>query len=371
MGGVDWTAMGERYRPLLDRIGSSDDLRDVLWEVVSELGSSHAYVSAVQSDRDAARGLGLLGADLARDAVGTWRITRILPGETSVAAGRSPLEAPGVAARAGDAIVAVDGRPVEATYGPNALLVGKADQPVELTLRREGAEDRRVVVVPLAGEGVLRYQDLIRTRRAEVHERSGGRLGYLHVPDMVAHGWAEYHRDLHPELAREGLVFDLRENGGGHTSELVIEKLVRKVIAWDLNRRAEAQRYPKDAPRGPMVALTDEVAGSDGDIATQAFKRYGLGPVVGTRTWGGVVGIDMKYSLVDGTRVTQPKMAFWFDDGVGWGVENYGVDPDIEIPIPPHDWAAGRDPQMDEAIRLALEALERTPAAVPPELPAR
>jgi tricorn protease len=187
---------------------------------------------------------------------------------------------------------------------------------------------------------------------------------------MVSHGWAEYHRDLHVEMGREGLVFDLRENGGGHTSELVIEKLVRKVIAWDLNRRTEPQRYPKDAPRGPMVALTDEVAGSDGDIATQAFKRYGLGPVVGTRTWGGVVGIDMKYSLVDGTRVTQPKMAFWFDDGVGWGVENYGVDPDIEIPIPPHDWAAGRDPQMDEAIRLALEALERTPAAVPPEMPA-
>ena len=198
-------------------------------------------------------------------------------------------------------------------------MVGKADQPVELTLRREGAEDRRVVVVPLADEGVLRYQDLIRARRAEVHERSGGRLGYLHVPDMVAHGWAEYHRDLHPELAREGLVFDLRENGGGHTSELVIEKLVRKVIAWDINRRAEPQRYPKDAPRGPMVALTDEVAGSDGDIATQAFKRYGLGPVVGTRTWGGVVGIDGKYSLVDGTRVTQPKYGFWFDDGVGWG----------------------------------------------------
>jgi tricorn protease len=265
-------------------------------------------------------------------------------------------------------IVAVDGRAVESSHGPAALLVGKADQPVELTLRREGEQDRRVVVVPLAHEYTLRYHDLIRTRRATVHELSGGRLGYLHVPDMVSDGWAEYHRDMHTELSREGLVFDLRENGGGHTSQLVIEKLTRKVIGWELSRRSEPMSYPTDAPRGPMVAVTDEFAGSDGDIGTNAFKRYGLGPVVGTRTWGGVVGIDGKYSLVDGTSVTQPKYAFWFDNA-DWGVENYGVDPDIEVTYPPHDYAAGNDPQLAEAIRLALEALERNPALNPPPLP--
>ena len=368
MGGVDWDEIHARYLPLALRAGSADDLRDVLWEVGAELNTSHAYVRTPSTERSSAHSQGHLGADLARDEDGTWRIARILPSETSVSAGRSPLEAPGVAAKAGDAIVAVDGRAVDPATGPAELLVGKAEQPVELTLRREGIEDRRVVVVPLTDEFVLRYQDLIRTRRALVHERSGGRLGYLQVPDMVSHGWAEYHRDLHTEMGREGLVFDLRENGGGHTSELVIEKLTRKVIGWDSGRRSEPSRYPVDSPRGPIVALTDEYAGSDGDIATNAFKRYGLGTIVGQRTWGGVVGIDGKYSLVDGTAVTQPKYAFWFDNA-GWGVENYGVDPDIEIPYAPHDYAAGHDPQLAEAIRLALEALERTPALTPPELP--
>jgi len=368
MGGVDWVAMGERYRPLLDRIGSSDDLYDVLWEVVSELGTSHAYVTPAGNGGNPALAQGLLGADLAGDEDGTWRIARIVPSESSVALGRSPLEAPGVAARAGDAIVAVDGRPVPAAQGPNALLVGKAGQPVELTLRRDGAEDRRVVVVPLADEAVLRYQDLIRRRREQVHELSGGRLGYVHVPDMMSGGWAEFHRDLHDEIGREGLVFDLRENAGGHTSQLVIEKLTRKVIGWDLSRRSRPMSYPADAPRGPLVALTDECAGSDGDIATNAFRRYGLGPIVGVRTWGGVVGIDGKYSLVDGTSVTQPKYACWYDN-TGFDIENYGVDPDIEVAIAPHDWAAGRDPQLQEAVRLALEALEATPALTAPQVP--
>ena len=370
MGGVDWDAVHARYLPLALRAGSADDLRDVLWEVGAELNTSHAYVSTPDHERghEDAHAQGHLGADLARGEDGTWRIARILPSETSVAAGRSPLEAPGVAARAGDVIVAVDGRPVDAAHGPAALLVGKADQPVELTLRREGAEDRRVVVVPLDSEYTLRYHDLIRARRAKVHELSGGRLGYLQVPDMMSGGWAEYHRDMNVELNREGLIFDLRENGGGHTSQLVIEKLTRKIIGWDLARRTEPTRYPQDAPRGPMVALTDEYAGSDGDIGTNAFKRYGLGPVVGQRTWGGVVGIDGKYALVDGTPVTQPKYSFWFDNA-GWGVENYGVDPDIEVAYAPHDFAAGHDPQLAEGVRLALEALERTPALVPPPLP--
>jgi tricorn protease len=368
MGGVDWVAVRERYAPLLERIGSADDLRDVLWEAVSELNVSHAYVMAPSGGGNPARSQGLLGADLARGEDGAWRIVRILPGESSVAAGRSPLEAPGVAARPGDVIAAVDGLPVDPATGPAALLVGKAGQPVELTLRRAQDAERRVAVVPLGDEAVLRYHDLIRTRRALVHELSGGRLGYLHVPDMASGGWAEYHRDLHTELAREGLVFDLRENGGGHTSELVIEKLTRKVIGWQLSRRAEAASYPGDAPRGPMVALTDECAGSDGDIGTHAFRRYGLGPVVGVRTWGGVVGIDSKYALVDGTVVTQPKYACWYDT-VGFGIEGHGVDPDVEVPIPPHDWAAGRDPQLLEGVRLALEALESSPALAPPPIP--
>ncbi|HEU5333052.1 MAG TPA: S41 family peptidase [Actinocrinis sp.] len=379
MGGVDWPAMAERYRPLLDRIGSQDDLHDVLWELQGELAASHAYVRPPASGADDALAQGLLGADLERDEDGTWRIARILRGESSVIRARSPLTAPGVGARLGDAIVAVDGRPVDPVRGPNALLGGKADKPVELTLRRDAAEEsgesgsegegesteRRVVVVPLESEAALRYQDLIAQRRAAVTEASGGKLGYLHVPDMVSSGWAEFHRDIHSQFRRDGLIVDLRENGGGHTSELVVEKLARKIIGWDRARYNEPTPYPSEAPRGPIVALTDEHAGSDGDIVTQALKSYGIAPVVGTRTWGGVIGIDGRYELVDGTGVTQPKFAFWFEDA-GWGVENYGVDPDVEVSITPQDWAAGRDPQLDTAIRMALEALETTPAATPP-----
>jgi tricorn protease len=368
MGGVNWDEIHARYLPLALRAGSADDLRDVLWEVGAELNTSHAYVRTPGSEQSSAHSQGHLGADLTRTDDGIWQITRILPSETSVADGRSPLEAPGVSAKPGDAVIAVDGRNVEPATGPAALLVGKADQPVELTLRREGEPDRRVVVVPLASEGILRYQDLVRTRRAKVHELSGGRLGYLHVPNMVSYGWAEYHRDLHVEMGRDGLVFDLRENGGGHTSELVIEKINRKVIGWEIGRNQEWTRYPNDSPRGPIVAVTDEYAGSDGDIGTNAFKRYGLGPVVGQRTWGGVVGIDGRYSLVDGTGVTQPKFSFWFDNA-GWGVENYGVDPDVEVTYAPHDYASGHDPQLAEAVRLALEALEQSPAATPPQIP--
>jgi tricorn protease len=364
MGGVDWAAMAERYRPLLERVGSTDDLHDVLWELQGELGSSHAYVMPPAGDGDLALAQGLLGADLERTGDGTWQIARILPGESSVIGARSPLAAPGVAAAEGDLIVAVDGRPVDPDLGPNALLAGKADKPVELTLRRDGA-DRRAVVVPLASEYSARYHELVARRRSAVREASGGRLGYLHIPDMMSPGWAEFHRDLSTEFRRDGLIVDLRENGGGHTSQLVVEKLARRIIAWDVTRYDQPSSYPAEAPRGPIVAIADENAGSDGDIVTQALKSYGIATVVGTRTWGGVIGIDMKYSLVDGTGVTQPKYAFWFADA-GWAVENYGVDPDVEVSIAPHDWAAGRDPQLDAAVRLALQALEEHPPAVPP-----
>jgi tricorn protease len=265
-------------------------------------------------------------------------------------------------------VLAVDGRAVTAELGPGPLLVGTAGVPVELMVRTARGEVRRVAVTPLTDEVPLRYQEWVMHRRAHTHEASDGRLGYLHVPDMVSQGWAQLHRDLRLEMAREGVIVDVRENRGGHTSQLVVEKLARKVVGWDLPRGYSPQRYPHDAPRGPVVAVADEWAGSDGDIVNAAIQALGIGPVVGTRTWGGVVGIDMKYDLVDGTSVTQPRYAFWFE-GKGWGVENYGVDPDIEVVVTPQDQVAGRDPQLDTAIEVALEALERTPAAAPPELP--
>jgi tricorn protease len=365
MGGVDWAAALAKYAPLLDRLGSRDDLSELIWEVVGELGSSHAYEVAPPRPVDAALRVGHLGADLVPAPDGSWRFGRILPGEPSAPAARSPLLAPGVGVAAGDALLAVDGRPVEPAAGPWPLLVGTAGRPVELTVRDAAGSDRRVVAVPLADERPLRYQDWVAGRRAATHEATGGRVGYLHVPDMMAVGWAQLHRDLHTELARDALVVDLRANGGGHLSELVLEKLARRVRARSVTRHAPEETWPSAAPRGPLVALTNQWAGSDGDIGTAMFRALGLGPVVGTRTWGGVIGIDGRYTLVDGTQVTQPRYAFW-TLAEGWGIENYGVDPDVEVAIPPQAWAAGQDPQLDTAIRLVLAALDTsTPVPAP------
>ncbi|TGA94423.1 peptidase S41 [Streptomyces sp. MZ04] len=369
LGGVDWAGALDRYRPVLDRVATHDDLVDLLWEVAGELGTSHAYVVGRGSWGTSAARQGLLGADVSRGADGAWRIDRILPSETSDPGARSPLAAPGVAVRAGDALLAVAGRPVDPVTGPGPLLVGTAGKPVELTVSPAGGGDpRHAVVIPVDDEEPLRYHAWVADRRAYVHERSGGRLGYLHVPDMQAPGWAQIHRDLRVEVARDGLVVDVRENRGGHTSQLVVEKLARKIIGWDLPRGARPYSYPADAPRGPVVAVANEFSGSDGDIVNAAIKALGIGPVVGTRTWGGVIGFDSRYRLVDGTLVTQPKYAFWLE-GYEWGVENYGVDPDVEVVTTPDDYASGADPQLDEAIRLALAALEETPPKSAPELP--
>jgi tricorn protease len=166
-------------------------------------------------------------------------------------------------------------------------------------------------------------------------------------------------------MTREALILDARNNRGGHTSQLIVEKLARRVIAWDMPRNMQPISYPQEAPRGPVVALADEFAGSDGDIVTQAIRTLALGPVVGARTWGGVIGISGGFELVDGTHITVPRFAFWME-GAGWGVENHGVDPDVEVLITPADWAAGTDPQLETAIRLATEALAAAPAAAPP-----
>jgi tricorn protease len=267
--------------------------------------------------------------------------------------------------RPGDVLVAVDGQPVDPVHGPAPLLADAADKPVELTVR-SGTAVRRVAVVPLHSERRLRYQDWVAGRRRHVRELGNGRLGYLHVPDMMGTGWAHFSRDLRAEMHYEGLIIDVRANSGGEISQLVLEKLMQRVIGWDVIRWHQPQSYPVDARRGPLVALANQNSASDGDAITAAIRLLGLGPVVGTRTWGGVIGFDGERELVDGTRITIPQLAFSLDQ-LGWGVENYGVDPDIEVDITPADWAQGRDPQLVTAVRLALEALDKQPATSPPD----
>jgi tricorn protease len=367
MSGVDWDAVLAQYAPLVDRVGGDDDFNDLLWETAGELGTSHAYANAPEPPAGEPKppAPGQLGADLERTSDGRWIVSRVLPGESSDPLARSPLEAPGAGVVAGDEIVAVDGQPVDPVRGPGPLLSGAAGKPVELTVRSAGGSPRSAVVVPLHDERRLRYQDWVADRRRAVRSLGDGRLGYLHVPDMVGNGWAHFHRDMATELTKDALIVDVRANSGGHTSELVLEKLVRRVIAWDSGRYLLPVSYPSEAARGPIVVIADEFAGSDGDIITAAIKINEIGPVVGARTWGGVVGFDDYKTLVDGTRITVPQLAFWFT-GYGWDVENHGVDPDVEVLIPP---GSDADPQLETAVRLALEALEKTPAAAPPVVP--
>ncbi|MDN5821051.1 MAG: PDZ domain-containing protein, partial [Brachybacterium sp.] len=265
MDGMDWHAMTSWYDPVIERLVTEDDFQDMMWEVQGELGTSHAYVKGAVYHADPPMLPAHLGADLElRD--GQWVITRILPGDSSDPDARSPLLAPGVAAEVGDAIVRVDGRPMgEAGTGVQGQLVGAADKPTELVLERDGVE-RRVAVTPLADDAPLRYQAWVASRRARVEELSGGRLGYLHIPDMVSSGWAQMHRDLREATTKEGLVVDVRYNSGGHTSQLVTDRLARRVLSWDYPRHETPGTYPQIAPRGAVVLGTHQEAGSDGDI---------------------------------------------------------------------------------------------------------
>ncbi|MCB5275212.1 hypothetical protein BJG92_02760 [Arthrobacter sp. SO5] len=371
MAGQDWDSVHARYRPLVDRLGSHDDLVDLLWELHGELGTSHAYVRPMAVSENGSSPQGRLGADLEFTGTG-WEITRILAGESSDPLATSPLTRPGADAKPGDVLLAIDGVELTAALTPAMQLVGAAGRAVELTLRNgaghgpaAGAQ-RRVAVVPVKDEERLRYQDWVAGNRRTVREASNGTFGYLHIPDMLANGWAQLHRDLDTETALDGLIVDVRRNRGGHTSQLVAELIGRKVTGWSMPRGEKPRTYPHHAPRGPVIILTDEFAGSDGDIITQVSKLRGIGPVIGTRTWGGVVGIDNRFALADGTGVTQPRYATWFSGGVGWGVENFGVTPDIEVTFPPHAYAAGADPQLEYGIGALKEMIQELPTDRPP-----
>ncbi len=376
MAGVDWVGVHDRYLPLLDRVACRSEFSDLLWEMQGELGTSHAYELGGDYRPEPKWSLGFLGADLDyRD--GRWRIVRIPRGDSWNPKASSPLAAPGVGAAPGDVVVAVEGTEPTRTLPPDALLVDRGGTEVNVTLRRGRRRPRTVVVRALASETDLRYRDWVERNREYVRDATGGRAGYLHIPDMVYRGFSEFHRAWEEEVDRDGLVVDVRFNRGGNVSQLLLEKLVRRRLGWRVTRWREPSPFPYDAPAGPMVCLTNEMAGSDGDIFSHTWKLHRLGPLIGTRTWGGVVGIWPQQSLVDGTLTTQPEFATWFTD-VGFGVENYGTQPDIEVLVTPQDYREGRDPQLDRGIEELLAiiaegaepvpAFDDVPSVAPPRL---
>jgi tricorn protease len=384
LSGVDWDAVWTQYAPLLEQVNTRSELSDLIWELQGELGTSHAYEMGGDHRKPPAVGLGHLAAQWrwvdpmapqgshgsAGGLPGGYEIQQIVRGDTWDAAADSPLNAVGVEARVGERIVAVNGQAVSRQQPPQALLVHQAGSKVTLTLAGAGrdgrAQRREVLVQALADETPAHYRAWVEDRRRWVHAESAGRVGYLHVPDMMSAGFAEFHRYFATECDHEGLVVDLRYNRGGHVSSLLLEKVARRRIGLCQARWAPLTPYPEEAAAGPVVALTNEHAGSDGDIFSHGFKLMGIGPLVGTRTWGGVIGIWPRHALVDGTETTQPEFAFWFED-VGWAVENHGTDPDIVVDNAPQDNAAGRDVQLEVALAECLRRADQR-AATPQSL---
>ncbi len=254
----------------------------------------------------------------------------------------------------------------EASHNASLIENSEPDAAKREKLRTAPSEPRthNVVVSAIHSETAARYRAWVENNRQRVHEATNGRVGYVHIPDMGATGYAEFHRGYLAEVDRDGLIIDVRYNGGGHVSQLILEKLARRRIGYDLSRWGGLSPYPTDSVAGPLVALTNESAGSDGDIFCHSFKLLKLGPLIGKRTWGGVIGISPHHALVDGTVTTQPEYSFWFED-VGWNVENYGTDPDIEVDNTPQDYVANRDTQLDRAISEVLRLLEIMPINKP------
>ncbi|GAC1415944.1 MAG: S41 family peptidase [Candidatus Velthaea sp.] len=360
MSGVDWDAVFRLYSSLLPRLRTRGELSDLIWEMQGELGTSHAYEWGGDFRVPPQYKRGFLGADYHFEpAAGGYVITRIYRGDSWDRELDSPLAEPGVDVVTGDVIVAIGGRELSSDVTPDALLVNQAGRVVTLTIVRDGVR-RRVPVHALRDERLLRYRAWVDENRRVVHERTGGKVGYVHVPDMGPWGFAEFHRGFLSEFDRAGLIVDVRYNRGGHVSPLLLEKLARKRVGYDISRYGPPVPYPPESVAGPVVALTNQFAGSDGDIFSHCFKLYGLGPLIGMRTWGGVVGINPYHRLVDGTLTTQPEFSFWFVD-VGWSVENHGTDPDIEIDIAPHDARNHVDAQMEKALDMIGAAMKDHP----------
>ena len=369
MHGFDWVALREQYKPLLKYVAHRSDLNYVISEMIAELTIQHAYIEGGDFQIPPRPRYGLPGARFEYDQqAGRYRISKIFDGENEEDIYRSPLTEVGVNASVGDYVLAIDGEELKGTDDPYRLLRNKADNPVQLTLNKvpsfQGA--RTVSYRPITDEQNLIYLDWVDRNRERVSKATNGRVGYLHVPDMGANGIREFIKWYYPQLRKEALIIDVRANGGGNVSRMLIERLRRKVLALNYSRtNDDASTYPDGAFLGPMVTLLDENSASDGDIFPAMFREAGLGPLIGKRSWGGVVGITNRGPLIDGGSVNVPESGLASKNGE-WIIEGYGVDPDIEVDNDPQSVMAGKDPQLERAIVEVMAKL-KTPVKLPPK----
>ena len=369
MHGYDWVALREQYKPLLQYVAHRSDLNYVISEMISELTVQHTYVEGGDYQIPPRPRVGLPGARFELDQnSGRYRISKIFAGENEEDIYRSPLREIGVNANVGDYVLAIDGEELKGTDDPYRLLRNKADNPVQLTVNSRPTMDgsRTISYRPIIDESNLIYLDWVEGNRRRVAEATGGRVGYIHIPDMGAPGIREFIKWFYPQIDKEGLVVDVRANGGGNVSRMLIERLRRKLLGVNYSRVDDfANTYPDGVFIGPMVALLDGNSASDGDIFPSMFREAGLGPLIGKRSWGGVVGINNRGPLIDGGSIFVPGSALANKNGE-WIIEGYGVDPDIEVDNDPKSEIAGRDPQLERGIAEIMAKLKNNPVKLPP-----
>jgi tricorn protease len=373
MHGYDWAKLREQYRAWLPYVAHRSDLNYVIAEMISELTVQHAYIEGGDFNMPPRTRVALPGARFEADkSANRYRISKIYDGHNEEDIYRSPLTEVGVNVKVGDYILQINGEDVTADKDIYQFLRNRADAPVILTVNStpslRGA--RQVSYRPITDEGNLVYLDWITANRNRVSQMTNGRVGYIHVPDMGANGIREFIKYFYPQLDKEGLVVDVRANGGGNVSRMLIERLRRKVLGVNYSRTSDlANTYPDGVFAGPMAAILNENSSSDGDIFPYMFREAGLGPLIGKRSWGGVVGISNRGGLIDGGGVSVPESALVNTKGE-YIIEGYGVDPDIEIENDPKSVIAGRDPQLERAVEEIMKKMSVNPTKLPARPPA-
>jgi tricorn protease len=363
MGGLDWKAMGERYRPLVPYVAHRSDLNYILGELIGELSTSHSYVGGGDMPDVPRTGVGLLGVDWAMDNSGYYRFQKVYRERDWNSRVSAPLGEPGINVREGDLLLEVNGTPVKAPMNVYAAFVGTSGKQTRIKVGTSAndAKARTYTVVPVGSEASLRYVSWVNTNREKVYKATDGRIAYIHVPNTALAGIQEFTKQYYPQVDKQGIIVDERFNGGGFIPDFFIERLWRTTwVQWS-NRDGEGFRTPGTAIDGPKCMVINEYAGSGGDAFPFYFRMQGLGPVIGKRTWGGLVGISHSLPFADGGSVTMPDFGMYDPKTGQWLVENHGVDPDIEVENSPDQMVAGHDPQLERAIQYCLDELKKNP----------
>ena len=367
MHGLDWNAIHDKYQPLVPYVDNRNDLNYIIGEMIGELSIGHAYISGGDKPKPERIKTGLLGAQLSRDGSGYYRIDSILKGENWTRNVRSPLTEVGVDVKQGDYIVAINGKPTNNMVDIYQSLLGLAGKEVELTVNENAEMDgsRKVLIKPVGDESGLYYYNWVQDNIRKVSEATDGKVGYIHIPDMGVEGLNEFVKHYYPQLMKKALIIDDRGNGGGNVSPMIIERLNRELAMFTIARNGSPTTKPGGMMLGPKVLLIDCYSASDGDLFPYQFRKLGLGKIIGTRSWGGVVGIRGSLPFIDGGQLRKPEFAPFDTEGKKFIIEGHGIDPDIVVHNDPAKEYAGDDQQLNKAIEVILEELKNYPEEWP------